>query len=157
MKPNLTRRQFVRLVGVGTAAAAPPQIMFGGETRQTKPNVLFTAVDDLNDWTGRLGGHPGQRAPTLDCGGVESLDSHWRDGYSASHNHYSTTSESTTRSTKWAGPACSSSRCGATCGTGPPRSLSRLALFPGSASITLWGNQGTCSNAVNKCPPTAKS
>lgn len=29
-------------------------------------NVLFIAVDDLNDWTGFLGGHPQARTPNLD-------------------------------------------------------------------------------------------
>ena len=27
-------------------------------TAQTKPDVLFIAVDDLNDWVTYLGGHP---------------------------------------------------------------------------------------------------
>ncbi len=31
-----------------------------------KPNVLFIAVDDLNDWTGFLGGYPGVKTPNLD-------------------------------------------------------------------------------------------
>ncbi len=31
-----------------------------------KPNVLFIAVDDLNDWTGVLGGYPGIETPNLD-------------------------------------------------------------------------------------------
>ncbi len=31
-----------------------------------KPNVLFIAVDDLNDWTGCLGGHPQARTPNID-------------------------------------------------------------------------------------------
>ena len=31
-----------------------------------KPNVLFIAVDDLNDWTGFLGGNPQSRTPNLD-------------------------------------------------------------------------------------------
>jgi len=30
------------------------------------PNVLFIAVDDLNDWVGHLGGHPNVRTPHLD-------------------------------------------------------------------------------------------
>src|SRR3989442_1266680 len=30
------------------------------------PNVLFIAIDDLNDWVGCLGGHPQARAPNLD-------------------------------------------------------------------------------------------
>lgn len=31
-----------------------------------KPNVLFIAVDDLNDWVGFLGGHPDTRTPNMD-------------------------------------------------------------------------------------------
>jgi len=31
-----------------------------------RPNVLFIAVDDLNDWIGCLGGHPQARTPNLD-------------------------------------------------------------------------------------------
>ncbi|EAQ82092.1 sulfatase-like hydrolase/transferase [Blastopirellula marina] len=30
------------------------------------PNVLFIAVDDLNDWVGCLGGHPQTRSPNID-------------------------------------------------------------------------------------------
>ncbi|PHR86462.1 MAG: iduronate-2-sulfatase [Blastopirellula sp.] len=32
----------------------------------TKPNVLFLAVDDLNDWVGCLGGHPQAKTPNID-------------------------------------------------------------------------------------------
>src|SRR5688500_13108148 len=32
-----------------------------------KPNVLFIAVDDLNDWVGCLGGHPQARTPSIDA------------------------------------------------------------------------------------------
>jgi arylsulfatase A-like enzyme len=30
------------------------------------PNILFIAVDDLNDWVGHLGGHPNVKTPNLD-------------------------------------------------------------------------------------------
>ena len=30
------------------------------------PNVLFIAIDDLNDWVGCLGGHPQARTPNID-------------------------------------------------------------------------------------------
>jgi arylsulfatase A-like enzyme len=33
---------------------------------QEKPNVLFIAIDDLNDWVGCLGGHPQVKTPNLD-------------------------------------------------------------------------------------------
>jgi arylsulfatase A-like enzyme len=32
----------------------------------SQPNVLFLAIDDLNDWIGALGGHPQARTPNLD-------------------------------------------------------------------------------------------
>src|SRR5262245_36703259 len=31
----------------------------------TPPNVLFIAVDDLNDWVGCLGGHPQVKTPNI--------------------------------------------------------------------------------------------
>ena len=31
-----------------------------------QPNVLFVAIDDLNDWVGALGGHPQAKTPNLD-------------------------------------------------------------------------------------------
>ncbi|MEK9634774.1 MAG: sulfatase-like hydrolase/transferase, partial [Opitutae bacterium] len=31
-----------------------------------KPNVLFIAIDDLNDWIGCMGGHPQTLTPNLD-------------------------------------------------------------------------------------------
>ncbi|WP_395736077.1 sulfatase [Prosthecobacter sp.] len=33
---------------------------------QQKPDVLFIAVDDLNDWTSYLGGHPQAKTPNID-------------------------------------------------------------------------------------------
>ena len=38
----------------------------GGDTPKARPNVLFIAVDDLNDWIGCLGGHPDVKTPNLD-------------------------------------------------------------------------------------------
>lgn len=32
-----------------------------------RPNVLFIAIDDLNDWVGHLGGHPQARTPNIDA------------------------------------------------------------------------------------------
>ena len=32
-----------------------------------RPNVLFLAADDLNDWIGCLGGHPQAHTPNLDA------------------------------------------------------------------------------------------
>ena len=32
-----------------------------------KPNILFIAIDDQNDWIGHLGGHPLAKTPHLDA------------------------------------------------------------------------------------------
>ena len=36
------------------------------QAEETKPNVLFIAVDDLNDWVGKLGGHSQAKTPNID-------------------------------------------------------------------------------------------
>lgn len=36
------------------------------EPEVSRPNILFIAIDDLNDWTGFLGGHPQAQTPNLD-------------------------------------------------------------------------------------------
>jgi len=46
------------------AASSLPASLFGQEGE--KPNVLFIAVDDLNDWIGCLGGHPDAVTPNID-------------------------------------------------------------------------------------------
>ncbi len=50
-----------RLVLCFLCCAASPAT-FGGKP----PNVLFIAVDDLNDWIGCMGGHPQSKTPNLD-------------------------------------------------------------------------------------------
>ncbi|MGE4549877.1 MAG: sulfatase-like hydrolase/transferase, partial [Opitutales bacterium] len=37
-----------------------------GFAKDKPPNVLFIAVDDLNDWVGCLGGHPQAKTPNID-------------------------------------------------------------------------------------------
>jgi hypothetical protein len=37
-----------------------------GDKDSTPPNVLFIAVDDLNDWIGCMGGHPQAITPNFD-------------------------------------------------------------------------------------------
>ncbi len=54
---ELTRRDLsARLAGAAVAAARPV----------SRRNVLFIAIDDLNDWVGCLGGHPDVKTPNLD-------------------------------------------------------------------------------------------
>ena len=43
------------------ADAAPTEM-----PTEPRPNVLFIAIDDLNDWTNRLGGYDGVKTPNLD-------------------------------------------------------------------------------------------
>src|SRR5690606_9085963 len=38
----------------------------GAQRKATKPNVLFIAIDDQNDWVGTLGGHPLAQTPHID-------------------------------------------------------------------------------------------
>ena len=45
------------LVGATASARSPAP---------KRPNVLFIAVDDLNDWVGCLGGHPQAKTPNID-------------------------------------------------------------------------------------------
>lgn len=49
-------------------------------TAEKKPNVLFIAVDDLNDWIGCVGGNPQVKTPHLDKfnaeGGMVMFDAH---------------------------------------------------------------------------------
>ena len=52
----------MRFAAAGAASMALPELAFSAE----KPNVLFIAIDDLNDWIGCLGGHPDVRTPNLD-------------------------------------------------------------------------------------------
>ncbi len=41
-------------------------VLLGFTQAGAKPNVLFIAIDDLNDWIGTMGGHPQARTPNLD-------------------------------------------------------------------------------------------
>ena len=62
---NTDRRSFLKLAISGAAASALPRTGLGASNRPKK-NVLFIAVDDLNDWVGCLGGHPQAKTPNID-------------------------------------------------------------------------------------------
>ena len=55
---------FVVLLGAFHAAICLPSL--GNSPNSPPPNVLFIAVDDLNDWVGCLGGHPQTKTPHID-------------------------------------------------------------------------------------------
>lgn len=56
----LTRRSML------AATVAAPFVLRRRAEAAAPKNVLFMAVDDLNDWIGCLGGHPQTRTPNLD-------------------------------------------------------------------------------------------
>lgn len=41
-------------------------LMWGSRVQAAKPNILFIAIDDQNDWIGCLGGHPQVKTPNID-------------------------------------------------------------------------------------------
>ena len=66
----MNRRDFLKLTAASTAASVLTNCTSVAErfvsNRPDRPNVLFIAIDDLNDWTGCLGGHPDVKTPNLD-------------------------------------------------------------------------------------------
>ncbi|MFQ6131518.1 MAG: sulfatase [Armatimonadota bacterium] len=67
MARPMNRRDFVRLLSAGGAAASLGSVVFSQEPKKARPNVLFIAIDDMNDWIGCLGGHPDTKTPHLDA------------------------------------------------------------------------------------------
>jgi choline-sulfatase len=54
----------------GTGGIEPcdgPTTVDSGPPLASKPNILFIAIDDLNDWVGALGGHPQAQTPHIDA------------------------------------------------------------------------------------------
>lgn len=63
----MDRRTFLKLAAAGvTTTLAPTFRAMGQAGTSNRPNVLFIAIDDLNDWIGCLGGHPDVKTPNLD-------------------------------------------------------------------------------------------
>ena len=60
----------MRLLGTHIPTYILAAVLLGGwgslASAADKPNVLFIAIDDLNDWVGPLGGHPQVKTPHLD-------------------------------------------------------------------------------------------
>ena len=63
----MNRRAFLKLSAGAAGAAALPGITLAQGAPGDRPNVLFIAIDDLNDWTGCLGGHPDVKTPNIDA------------------------------------------------------------------------------------------
>ena len=62
------RRSIAALGTLALLLCAPWSAAAGAEEENAprRPNVLFLAIDDLNDWIGVLGGHPQSVTPNLD-------------------------------------------------------------------------------------------
>jgi len=59
-------RFFRRFVAAVVLAVTPCCSAFAEDPLDSQPNVLFIAVDDLNDWIGCLKGHPQALTPNMD-------------------------------------------------------------------------------------------
>lgn len=54
------------LLGLWALAAPLSAISAVSKEEVTRPNVLFIAIDDLNDWVGCLKTHPQVQTPNID-------------------------------------------------------------------------------------------
>ena len=61
MGNNISRRRILTTAGIAAAGLGCNITI-----PRRHPNVLFLAIDDLNDWVGCLGGYPGVKTPNLD-------------------------------------------------------------------------------------------
>lgn len=55
-------KTFAQIIIIGAITCLFPFLSFS----QERPNILFIAVDDLNNWVGCLEGHPQTRTPNID-------------------------------------------------------------------------------------------
>ncbi len=63
---NCNRREFLKTLGAGLTLTAFNGCQLIPQIGADQPNVLFIAVDDLNDWVNVLGGRPGVHTPNID-------------------------------------------------------------------------------------------
>ena len=61
-----TRRRFIRTLGLSALGFAFPRALLAGEMKHKRPNVLFIALDDLNDWTQVLDPNAPIRTPNIE-------------------------------------------------------------------------------------------
>ena len=77
---NLARRTTILFLAVSLSCVAGRASKAKDSGRPDgKPNVLFIAIDDLNDWTGMLKGNPQARTPHMDrlaAKGVVFINAH---------------------------------------------------------------------------------
>ncbi|MBD3384173.1 sulfatase-like hydrolase/transferase [candidate division KSB1 bacterium] len=63
---SITRRTFLKRTSLCISAAAAAPALINAATAAQKQNILFIAIDDLNDWIGCLGGHSQAMTPNID-------------------------------------------------------------------------------------------
>ena len=61
-----SRSGAITLLAVALSCWGVTQPMAGEPSTVAPPDILFIAIDDLNDWVGHLGGNPDSRTPNLD-------------------------------------------------------------------------------------------
>lgn len=59
-------KTFTRLLLILALLCTACSLSFAGTDPDSRPNVLFIAIDDLNDWVGCLDGHPQTITPNMD-------------------------------------------------------------------------------------------
>ena len=64
MNDTINRRRFIAQMGLSAAGLMTLGCIQSKSSR--RPNVLFIAVDDLNDWIGCMKGHPDTQTPNID-------------------------------------------------------------------------------------------
>ncbi len=62
----MIRKGLAGVVVIGLCLFAP-SVALAQDAEVARPNVLFIAIDDLNDWVGCLGGHPQVQTPHMDA------------------------------------------------------------------------------------------
>ncbi len=61
----MNRRKFLKAIGLCAVALTIGDRVLAAP-KNDRPNVLFIAIDDMNDWMGCLGGHPQVKTPFID-------------------------------------------------------------------------------------------
>jgi arylsulfatase A-like enzyme len=64
--PLVSRRRFLKYSGLLGLSLMGCSSLNKWKAQNTRPNILFLCIDDLNDWVGCMGGHPDAKTPNMD-------------------------------------------------------------------------------------------